>query len=135
MRKRADRLSLVFSALADPTRRAILARLAISEASVQDLAKPFKISLPAVSKHLRVLEDARLIRRGRTAQWRPCSLEMGPLKEAANWVDQCRKLWEEGIYRPDTCLRGPEPDDLRPKRKKGLKKMKKKDKKKPTKRK
>ncbi|MCV5116992.1 metalloregulator ArsR/SmtB family transcription factor, partial [Escherichia coli] len=88
--KQPDRLSKTFSALADPTRRAILARLASGEASVSDLAKPLRITMPAVTKHLKVLENAGLIRRGRQAQWRPCYLVAEPLKEAANWVEQYR---------------------------------------------
>jgi DNA-binding transcriptional ArsR family regulator len=82
-----DRLSATFSALADPTRRAILARLAVGEASVTELAEPFEMSLPAVSKHLKVLERAGLIARGREAQWRPCRLDPGPLKDAAGWLE------------------------------------------------
>jgi DNA-binding transcriptional ArsR family regulator len=104
MRPRSDNLSSTFAALADPTRRAILARLSTGEASVQDLAKPFKMTLPAVSKHLKVLEKARLIRRGRNAQWRPCYLEAAPLKEAADWVDEYRKFWEESFDRLDAYL-------------------------------
>jgi len=90
-----DRLSATFSALADPTRRAILARLASGEASVTELAKPFEISLPAVSRHLKVLERAGLVARGREAQWRPCRLEAGPLKETADWVEHYRRFWEQ----------------------------------------
>jgi DNA-binding transcriptional ArsR family regulator len=85
-----DRLSSTFSALADPTRRAILARLALGETSVNEIAKPFDISLPAVSKHLKVLEGAGLISRGRDAQWRPCKLEAAPLQDAANWIEYYR---------------------------------------------
>lgn len=102
---KSDRLSSTFSALADPTRRAILARLSNGEASVQDIAKPFRMSLPAVSKHLKVLEKARLIRRSRTAQWRPCYLEAAPLKEAADWVDHYRKFWDESFDRLDAYLK------------------------------
>ena len=87
---RADRLDAVFAALADPTRRAILARLANGEASVTALAEPFEMSLPAISKHLKVLERAGLIARGRTAQWRPCRLDAAPLKEAATWLEKYR---------------------------------------------
>lgn len=105
MQTQSDRLSSTFAALADPTRRAILARLSSGEASVQDLAKPFKMTLPAVSKHLKVLEKARLIRRGRTAQWRPCYLEAAPLKEAAHWVEQYRKFWEVRFDRLDAYLK------------------------------
>ena len=92
-----DRLSSTFAALADPTRRAILARLASGEKSVNDLAEPFEMSLPAVSKHLKVLETAGLISRGRDAQWRPCRLEAGPLKDISNWVEKYRKFWEEKL--------------------------------------
>src|ERR1041384_555552 len=89
-----DQLSTTFAALADPTRRAILARLASGEASVTELAQPFEMSLPAVSKHLKVLERAGLIARGREAQWRPCRIEAGPLKSVAEWTEQYRKIWE-----------------------------------------
>src|ERR1700724_2267167 len=95
----ADRLSTTFAALADPTRRAILARLALGETSVGELAEPFDISLPAVSKHLKVLERAGLIARGREAQWRPCRLEAGPLKNVANWVEEYRRFWDESFDR------------------------------------
>ena len=88
----ADQLSTTFAALADPTRRAILARLALGECSVTELAEPFDMSLPAVSKHLRVLERAGLIARGREAQWRPCRIEAGPLKEVADWTERYRTL-------------------------------------------
>src|SRR6202023_2097948 len=94
-----DRLSAKFAALADPTRRAILARLALGETSVGELAEPFDISLPAVSKHLKVLERAGLIARGREAQWRPCRLEAGPLKNVANWVEEYRRFWDESFDR------------------------------------
>jgi len=94
-----DRLSMTFSALADPTRRAILARLASGAASVGELAEPFAMSLPAVSKHLKVLEHAGLIRRGREAQWRPCQLEAGPLKDAADWLEHYRRFWEQSFDR------------------------------------
>src|SRR5215211_3612519 len=89
-----DHLSNTFAALADPTRRAILAKLALGECSVTELAEPFEMSLPAVSKHLRVLERAGLIARGRTAQWRPCRIEAGPLRQVAEWTEQYRKIWE-----------------------------------------
>lgn len=102
----SDHLSSTFAALADPTRRAILARLASGEASVQELAKPFKMTLPAVSKHLKVLEKAKLIRRSRTAQWRPCYLEAAPLKEAADWVEQYRRFWEHSLDRLEEYLKG-----------------------------
>ena len=94
-----DRLSMTFSALADPTRRAILARLASGAASVGELAEPFAMSLPAVSKHLKVLEHAGLISRGREAQWRPCQLEAGPLKDAADWLEHYRRFWEQSFDR------------------------------------
>ena len=90
----ADHLSATFAALADPTRRAILARLASGECSVTELAEPFDMSMPAVSKHLRVLERAGLIARGREAQWRPCRIEAGPLKEVADWAERYRHIWE-----------------------------------------
>jgi DNA-binding transcriptional ArsR family regulator len=90
----SDHLSTTFAALADPTRRAILARLASGECSVTELAEPFEMSMPAVSKHLRVLERAGLIARGREAQWRPCRIEAAPLKEVAEWTEQYRKIWE-----------------------------------------
>jgi len=99
-----DRLSSTFAALADPTRRAILARLALGETSVNELAEPFDMSLPAVSKHLKVLEGAGLITRGRKAQWRPCKLEAAPLKEAAGWIDFYRKFWEASFARLDAYL-------------------------------
>src|SRR6186997_1477415 len=89
-----DQLSTTFAALADPTRRAILARLASGECSVTELAAPFEMSMPAVSKHLRVLERAGLIARGREAQWRPCRLEAAPLKEVADWTERYRAIWE-----------------------------------------
>ncbi|WVT72817.1 metalloregulator ArsR/SmtB family transcription factor [Sinorhizobium chiapasense] len=94
-----DRLSTTLSALADPTRRAILARLALGEASVGELAEPFEMSLPAVSKHLKVLERAGLISRGREAQWRPCRLEAAPLKDVNNWLDGYRRFWEQKFDR------------------------------------
>ena len=105
MQTNSDQLSSTFSALADPTRRAILARLSAGEASVQDLAKPFKMTLPAVSKHLKVLEKAKLIRRSKTAQWRPCYLVAEPLKEASDWMEQYRKFWEESFDRLDAYLK------------------------------
>jgi DNA-binding transcriptional ArsR family regulator len=100
-----DRLSVTLAALADPTRRAILARLVGGEASVTELARPFEMSLPAVSKHLKVLERAKLIARGRTAQWRPCRIAAGPLKDVADWVEQYRRFWEESFDRLDEYLR------------------------------
>lgn len=96
---RADRLSDTFQALADPTRRAILARLTLGRASVTELAEPFRMSGPAVSKHLRVLERAGLIERGREAQWRPCRLTAGPLKDAADWLEDYRRFWDESLDR------------------------------------
>ena len=99
-----DQLSTTFAALADPTRRAILARLVTGECSVTELAEPFEMSLPAVSKHLQVLERAGLIARGREAQWRPCRLEAGPLKEVAEWTERYRAIWEQRFDRLDTYL-------------------------------
>ena len=99
-----DRLSTTYAALADPTRRAILARLASGEASVTELAEPFDMSLPAVSKHLKVLERAGLITRGRRAQWRPCLLDPAPLKDAADWLEHYRRFWEESFARLDEYL-------------------------------
>ena len=100
-----QRLTATFSALADPTRRAILARLAEGEASVNELAAPFQMSLPAVSKHLKVLERAGLISRGREAQWRPCRLEPGPLKDLQGWLDTYRQFWDQSLDRLDLYLR------------------------------
>ena len=100
-----DRLSSTFAALADPTRRAILSRLATGEASVSELAKPFEMSMPAVSKHLRVLEHAGLIERGRDAQWRPSRLKAEPLRDVAVWLEQYRRFWEESFDRLDEYLR------------------------------
>src|SRR5882762_7082945 len=100
-----DPLSTTFSALADPTRRAILARLASGEATVTELAEPFEMSLPAVSKHLKVLQRAGLIARGREAQWRPCRLEAAPLQDAADWIEHYRQFWEQSFDRLDDYLR------------------------------
>jgi DNA-binding transcriptional ArsR family regulator len=100
-----DPLTATFSALADPTRRAILARLATGEATVGELAEPFAMSLPAVSKHLKVLERAGLIARGREAQWRPCRLQPEPLKDVADWVEHYRRFWEESLDRLDEYLK------------------------------
>ena len=100
-----DRLSSTFAALADPTRRAILARLASGEASVQELAEPFDISLPAVSRHLKVLATAGLIARGHDAQWRPCRLEAAPLRDVAHWVEEYRRFWEQSLDRLDDYLK------------------------------
>ena len=108
-----DQLSATFSALADPTRRAILARLASGACSVTELAEPFEMTMPAVSKHLRVLERAGLIARGREAQWRPCRLEAAPLKEVADWVERYRVIWEQRLDRLDRYLQ-----ELKPKEKK-----------------
>ena len=99
-----DRLSVTFAALADPTRRAILARLAMGETSVGELAEPFAMSLPAVSKHLKVLERAGLISRSRAAQWRPCKLEAGPLKDLSGWLERYRRFWDESFDRLDEYL-------------------------------
>jgi DNA-binding transcriptional ArsR family regulator len=101
---RPDRLDAAFSALADPTRRAILARLALGEASVKELQEPFDMSQPAISKHLKVLERAGLISRGRAAQLRPCKLEAAPLKEVADWVEHYRQFWEESFDKLDAYL-------------------------------
>ena len=101
----ADHLSTTFAALADPTRRAILARLTAGEASVTELAEPFDISMPAISKHLKVLERAGLVARGREAQWRPCRLDPAPLKDVAAWVERYREMWEQRFDRLDDYLR------------------------------
>src|SRR5213594_1562005 len=101
---RSERLNATFAALADPTRRAILARLTLGEVSVTELAEPFDMSLPAVSKHLKVLERAGLIARGRQRQWRPARLEAGPLKEVAEWTERYRRFWEESYDRLDEYL-------------------------------
>ena len=100
-----DQLSTTFAALADPTRRAILARLASGERSVTELAAPFEMSMPAVSKHLRVLEHAGLIVRGRDAQWRPCRLNASPLKQVADWTERYRHIWEARLDRLDEYLK------------------------------
>ena len=99
-----DQLSVTFAALADPTRRAILARLALGEASVTELAKPFDLSLPGISKHLKVLHRAGLITQSRSAQWRPCRLEGARLKDAADWVGEYRRFWDESFERLDEYL-------------------------------
>jgi len=96
---RPDSLDMTFAALADPTRRAILARLALGETSVTELAEPFAMSLPAISKHLKVLQRAGLITRSREAQWRPCRLDADPLKDAADWLDHYRRFWEQSLDR------------------------------------
>jgi DNA-binding transcriptional ArsR family regulator len=99
-----DHLSVTFMALADPTRRAILARLAQGEASVTELAEPFALSLPTISKHLKVLQHAGLVRQGRRKQWRPCRLEAAPLKEVAAWMEEYRQFWDESFDRLDDYL-------------------------------
>jgi DNA-binding transcriptional ArsR family regulator len=109
-----DPLSTTFAALADPTRRAILARLALGEATVTELAAPFDMSLPGISKHLKVLQRAGLIEQGRQAQWRPCRLQAEPLRNVADWVGQYRRHWEESFERLDAYLR-----ELRDNQKKG----------------
>jgi len=114
-----DHLTSTFAALADPTRRAILARLASGQCSVTELAEPFDMSMPAVSKHLKVLEKAGLIARGREAQWRPCRLDAAPLKEVADWVEQYRRFFEESLDRLDAYLR-----ELQSKEKKHARKRK-----------
>jgi DNA-binding transcriptional ArsR family regulator len=100
-----DQLDHVFAALADPTRRAILARLAAGEATVNELVAPFDLSQPTISKHLKVLERAGLIARGREAQWRPCTLQAGPLKDISDWVEQYRRFWEQSFDRLDDYLK------------------------------
>jgi DNA-binding transcriptional ArsR family regulator len=100
----ADDLSTTFAALADPTRRAILTRLISGEASVTELAEPFDMSMPAISKHLKVLERAGLVTRGRDAQWRPCRLDAGPLKDVADWIEPYRRMWEARFDRLETYL-------------------------------
>lgn len=117
----SDPLSSTFAALADPTRRAILARLAAGEASVTELAEPFEMSMPAVSKHLKVLERAGLIARGREAQWRPCRLEARPLKDIADWADHYRRFWEESFDRLDEYLRELKSEEGKHGRKRGKK--------------
>lgn len=109
-----DHLSATLSALADPTRRAILSRLAAGEATVTELAAPFDISLPAVSRHLKVLQRAGLIIQGRQAQWRPCRLDAEPLKEVSVWVEQYRRQWEERLDRLDAYLMQLQPKDPHP---------------------
>jgi DNA-binding transcriptional ArsR family regulator len=117
-----DPISTTFGALADPTRRAILSRLASGQASVTELAAPFEMTLPAVSKHLKVLERAGLIARGREAQWRPCRLEAAPLKDVSDWVEHYRRNWEESFDRLDQYLR-----ELQEKEKKYSRKITKKE--------
>jgi DNA-binding transcriptional ArsR family regulator len=113
-----DQLSITFSALADPTRRAILARLSSGEASVGELAEPFDISLPAVTKHLKVLQKAGLISQGREAQWRPCRLEAKPMREAAQWMESYREHWEQRLDRLGDHLRESTPRVARNRKKK-----------------
>jgi DNA-binding transcriptional ArsR family regulator len=113
-----DRLSTTFAALADPTRRAILARLALGETSVSEIAKPFDMSLPAISKHLKVLEHAGLIARGREAQWRPCRIEPRALKNVDNWLERYRRFWDERLDRLDDYLRTLQAKDKKHGRKK-----------------
>ena len=105
MQTQSDPLSTTFAALADPTRRAILARLATGEATVTELAAPFDLSLPAISKHLKVLQRAGLVEQGRQAQWRPCSLKPEPLRDASEWIGQYKRHWEESLERLDSYLR------------------------------
>ncbi len=105
MTQATDTLSITLSALADPTRRAILARLSQGDATVNELAEPFDISLPAISRHLKVLEGAGLITRGREAQWRPCRLEAAPLKQVDGWLERYRKFWEGSFDRMDVYLK------------------------------
>ncbi len=114
MMEPTDQLSTTFGALADPTRRAILARLAAGEASVKELSAPFEMSQPAISKHLRVLERAGLIEQGRHAQWRPRRLRAEPLRDVADWVDQYRRHWDESFERLDAYLREIQANDAEP---------------------
>ena len=108
-----DNLSTTFAALSDPTRRAILARLSSGEASVTELAAPFRLSLPAISKHLKVLQRAGLITQGRKAQWRPCRLEPGPLKDVAAWLERYRRHWDESFDRLNDYLRETQREEKR----------------------
>ena len=110
----SDPISDTFAALADPTRRAILGRLALGETSVSELAAPFKMSMPGISKHLKVLERAGLISRGREAQWRPCRLNASPLKNANSWIEQYRKFWEDSFDRLDDYLKQLQVDTVKP---------------------
>ena len=118
-----DQLSATFAALADPTRRAILARLAAGESSVTKLAEPFDMSLPAISKHLKVLERAGLIARGREAQWRPCRLEAGPLKDASRWLEEYRRFWEQSFDRLEDYLREVQEGEQKKEKKNGHRKQ------------
>ena len=108
-----DQLSSTFSALSDPTRRAILARLALGETSVKELSEPFSITAPSITKHLKVLERAGLIARGRDAQWRPCRLEAAPLQEVSKWIENYRQFWEHSMNRLDSYLSSLEPKESR----------------------
>ncbi|MGA7755644.1 MAG: metalloregulator ArsR/SmtB family transcription factor [Candidatus Sulfotelmatobacter sp.] len=121
----SDRLSETFGALADPTRRAILARLASGEASVTELAEPFAMSMPAISKHLKVLERAGLVARGREAQWRPCRLQANPLQDVAGWVEHYRRFWEASFDRLDDYLKELKKQDWKNKEKKHVRKQRK----------
>jgi DNA-binding transcriptional ArsR family regulator len=118
----SDSLNFTFAALADPTRRAILTRLSQGELSVTELAEPFQMSLPAVSKHLKVLEHAGLITRGRSAQWRPCQLQAAPLKEVADWVEEYRHFWTESFDRLDDYLKELQAKEGKKKEKKHVRK-------------
>jgi DNA-binding transcriptional ArsR family regulator len=109
----SDHLSMTFAALSDPTRRAILARLALGETSVKDLAEPFPISAPSITKHLKVLERANLITRSRDAQWRPCRLDATPLRDVSDWVEKYRLFWEQSMNRLDDYLSTLEPKEVR----------------------
>jgi len=120
----ADRLSTTLAALADPTRRAILARLASGKTTVSELAEPFEMSLPAISKHLKVLERAGLVARGREAQWRPVSLRAEPLKDVAGWIENYRRFWEQSFDRLDAYLKELQADDAKKKRKKNVRRKK-----------
>jgi DNA-binding transcriptional ArsR family regulator len=113
----ADHLSATFAALADPTRRAILARLSLGETSVTELAQPFDMTMPAISKHLKVLERAGLIERGREAQWRPCRLAAQPLKDVADWVEHYRRFWEESLDRLSDYLKKLQSEEKRGRKK------------------
>jgi DNA-binding transcriptional ArsR family regulator len=115
MLQTSPQLDATFAALADPTRRAILARLASGEIAVGELAKPFDMSLPAISKHLKVLERAGLVSRGREAQWRPVKLEAAPLKEAASWIEHYRKFWEQSFDRLESYLQRLQAEAAKPK--------------------
>jgi DNA-binding transcriptional ArsR family regulator len=117
-----EHLNATFAALADPTRRAILARLAAGETSVSELAEPFAMSMPAISKHLKVLQRAGLIERGREAQWRPCRLAAAPLKDASDWLDRYRRFWEEAFDRLEDYLRELKQDAQKKEKKNGRKK-------------